>query len=96
MILTGAATHLPLASVALPACSCGCPCQCQLRVVLGAQDGLSRSLLLLWEASLRQVLLPVPSPSERCLDLQEPGLVDSLQGVLVQSIQLAGWAEAIR
>ena len=78
LLLTKAATHLPWASVALPACLCGQPRTPWPR----AQGGLSQILLLLWEAPLRQVLLPLPSLSGRCLGLQVLAIVDSLAGRL--------------
>ena len=76
MLSTEAATHLRWASVALPACLCGQPRTPWLR----AQGGLSRVLLLLWEAPLRQVLLPLPFASGRCLGLRVLAVVDSLAG----------------
>ena len=88
LLLTEAATHLPLAAVALPACWCGQPREPWLR----RQGGLPRSLLLFWEAPLRQVLLP----SGQRLGLQELSGVDSLAGRLVQCVGLAGWAQGIR
>ena len=90
LVLTKATTHLPLPAVALPACLCGCPCQRQLRLVLEAQGGLPQSLSLFSEATQRQVLLPLPSPTGPRLGLQELTVVDSLAGGLVQRIKLAG------
>ena len=80
LMLAEAAAHLPLAAVALPAWLCGWPREPRLR----CQGGLPRPSLLLREALLRQVLLPLLSPTGRRLGLQELDDVDSLAGGLVQ------------